>query len=214
MSDLLAAQHELLQHWLKSDDALRYARRLVARRSLRRSGEELLSEAWIRIDQTVANRVDPYPEMEDLNAARRYVGRVMDNLSRDMARAARRRNEVEFVDSFNVVEPHTHRVDGKLVLEQLVRAVGHRARIESHCPGCQHGVVAAAALEVLHMLLADKDGGDHGQSLLDRLLYDALDRVGDSTAPTPAARRQRKSRCGPCVTALLENGLRDIGVAL
>jgi hypothetical protein len=103
-------------------------------------------------------------------------------------------------------------VDGKLLIEQLLFAVGRRARLGVHCPGCHDELVVAASLELLHLLLLDHDGSSSGNTILDRLLYEALDRVAHDHSVAEDARRQRKARCGKCIVSMIESGLRDIGV--
>ena len=210
----LERQRRRMETWLQSDDALRYARRLVARRSIQRSPEEVVSDTWIRIQGAVARRSEPYPDMVTESNVVRFLGRVMDNLSRDMARQVVRRRESELVESIGYREAVEHEPDNRLLIEQLVRAVGRRARRGTQCPGCADALVAAAALEVLHLVLTEQDASPHGGTYIDRMIYAALDRVDTRRAtPSDAARRQRKARCGPCITELLEQGLADLGVA-
>jgi hypothetical protein len=189
-------------------------RRLVARRSIPRAPEEVVSETWIRIQGAVARRTEPYPDMANETNVVRFLGRVMDNLSRDMARQMSRRRESELVESIGYREAVEHEPDTRLLIEQLVRAVGRRARKGGRCPGCADAVVAAAALEVLHLVLTEQDESAHGGTYIDRMVYAALDRVDSRRSVlSDAARRQRKARCGPCITELLEQGLADLGVA-
>ena len=211
--DDLLRQRQLVEAWLQTGEAQRYADRIISRRPGNRSGGELLSETWLRVQSSFARRTEPYPDLWEPTQISRFMGRTMDNLSRDMVRTAIKRNEAELVDSLGDVNEATGRVDNRLLLEQLAFAVGRRAMHADDCPGCQRAVVTAAALEVVHLVLTEHDGSESGTTYLDRLIYEALDRVGAGRTNSDAARRQRKARCGQCVSALLEDGLRDIGVA-
>lgn len=209
----LAQQRALLEAWLQSDDAREYSRSLTRRRPGGASPDELISEAWLRLQRVFDRREVPYPDLSTERNAARFMARLLDNLSRDLMRRALRRNETELVDSIATEPSPMAHVDTRVVLQHLVVAVGRRSRHSDDCPDCHQAVVAAAALEVLHLVLTDHDGVGSGATVLDRLLYEALDRVSGDRSPSDAARRQRKARCGRCITALLEQGLRDIGEA-
>ena len=212
MGPALIHQRELLESWLQTPAALAVARRFVHRRRLNRSPEELLSETWLRLGRTLANRSEPYPDMETADAARRYLSRVMDNLSRDMARSIARRNELELLHDIAGMGAEELRVEGQMVLLELVRALDRRAEQGLEFPGCRTDLVVRTATEVLHLLLVDHDGGDHGQTSTDRLVYEALDRASDRRPMSPEARRQRKARYAPAVLALLEETVLDLGL--
>lgn len=210
---VLAQQRRLLESWLQSDDARQYARSLAARRPGGASADELISEGWLRLQSVFTRREVPFPDLDTEKNAARFMARVLDNISRDFVRRALRRMETELVDSIGVVPSPTAQVDTRVVLQHLVVAVGRRSRHSDECPDCQRAIVAAGALELLHLVLNDHDGVGSSNNVLDRLLYEALDRVSGDRSASEAARRQRKARCGRCITALLEQGLRDIGAA-
>jgi hypothetical protein len=210
MKDELAEQRLLLETWLQSDEALRVAQRLVHSRRLRRSPEELVSEAWLKLDRHLNGRATAFPDLRDEISAGRYLYRVLDNLSRDMLRADNRRNDLELVDQA-LVSAHSEGVETRMMLEQLVWSVGRLAATQPPCDGCSSVVVASAALSVLHLLLADSDGAINGRTALDRLLYEALQHASHRPLSDEAL-RQRKARCGKCITELLTDGLREIGM--
>jgi len=208
----LEAQRDLVEGWLQSHEALRYAQRLTRRHHLRRSGEEVVSEAWIRMQGTFARRPDPYPDLSSSESAQRFGARVLDTMCRDMARLQWKRDAKQAAVEFEQGHAPQATVEGKLLIEQLVFAVGRRVRHQPSCPGCDDKLVATAALELLHLLLIEHGGSQSGSSLLDRLLYEALDRVAHSKSLSEDARRQRKGRCGRCIVALIESSLEDLGV--
>lgn len=208
----LESQRHLVEGWLQSDEALRYAERLTRRHRLRRSGEEIVSEAWIRMQGTFTRRPEPYPDLSSRDSAQRFGARVLDTMCRDMARLQWKRDAKQAALAFEQGHAPHATTEGKLLIEQLVFAVGRRARHEATCPGCDHQLVATAALELLHLLLIDHDGSMSGNSILDRLLYEALDRVTLDKSVNDDARRQRKGRCGKCIVTLIEASLHDMGV--
>lgn len=208
----LQSQRQLVEGWLQSAEALHYAKRLTHRHRLRRSGEEVVSEAWIRMQGTFSRRSEPYPDLGSRESAQRFVARVLDTMCRDMARLQWKRDAQQAADAFEQGHTPHSTSDGKLLIEQLLFAVGRRARHGVQCSGCHDEVVIAASLELLHLLLIEHDGSMSGNTLLDRLLYEALDRVTLEHSLAEDARRQRKARCGKCIVAMIESGLRDMGV--
>lgn len=208
----LETQRHLVGGWLQSDEALRYAQRLTRRHQLRRSGEEVVSEAWIRMQGTFTRRSNPYPDLSSPESAQRFGARVLDTMCRDMARVQWKRDTKQTALAFDDGYVPQTTIEGKLIIEQLVFAVGRRARHSITCSGCDDQLVATAALELLHLLLIEHDGSQSGSSILDRLLYEALDRVTHDKSVTDDARRQRKGRCGKCIVALIEASLQDMGV--
>jgi hypothetical protein len=208
---LLATQRQLLQDWLHTSDARQTATRLIRRRGLSRSADELISEAWLRIQGAFGRRDEPYPSIETGDDAARFAARVLDNLSRDWRRSEARGSGIEFVEPDAPHDGGTSSIEEHLLVSQLLHVVARRATAEARCPGCPSEVVASAALEVLHLVLNGHDGGGDGRTWIDQILYAALDRIDGDPDRTEAARAQRKSRCGRCVMALLEAGLRDLG---
>jgi hypothetical protein len=208
---LLATQRQLLEDWLHTDDARQTAARLIRRRGLSRSADELISEAWLRIQRAFGRRDEPYPSIETSDDAARFAARVLDNLSRDWRRSDSRGSGVEFVEPDVPHDGGTSGIEERMLISQLLHVVALRATTDTHCPGCPAEVVAGTALEVLHLVLNGHDGGGDGRTWIDQVLYAALDRIDGDPDRTEAARAQRKSRCGRCVMALLEAGLRDLG---
>lgn len=204
----LAHQRKLLDHWLQSDEAVRLARRLVTSRRIRRSPEEVVSEAWLKLDRFLGSRTEPLPDIGDPTSVARFMYRVLDNLTRDMLRAQMRRTDVELVDQL-LSPSHSERVESKVILEQLIGAIGSLADTPRPCDGCSPAMVASTALNILHLALSASDAG---QLDLDDLLSEALRRASHDRSLTPAALRQRKSRCGRCITELLADGFREIGL--
>jgi hypothetical protein len=208
----LEVQLGWIEAWLQSSDAERTAFRLVHRRQLGRSGHELLNELWIRCRDSFDRRSEPYPEMQSSAAAHRFAARSLDNLSRDWRRSGRRDASLVGIE---IVEPdgaRTSTIEDRVLIEQLLRSVGRRAQAGLPCAGCRSEVVTAAALEVLHLVLAGEDGGSEGRTWFDRVMYEALDRLdGRADGRSQAARAQYKRRCGLCVQSLLEAAGRDLG---
>jgi hypothetical protein len=225
VAQILSAQAALLEQWISSPEALTVATHIVRKRSLTYCPDELIHEAWLRLQRSMAARSEPLPEMNDLTSAARYCARVLDNLSRDWIRTNRRRRELS-VASFheaNELDPQSSRrdlvdptdphliVETRLLLEQLIHKVADRAEKGLRCGTCPAEVVTATAIEILQMALAGIQPGDQGREWIDQLMYTALDRVSPEPLSTEAARTQRKSRCGRCVMNLLNQSMRDMG---
>lgn len=206
----LARQRALLDSWLRSDDATVTARRLLTRRGLDASPADLVNDAWVRITESIARRTEPYPELTESRHAARFCARVLDNLSRDRLRSGARRREVELFDTFADERADPAAMDTRLMLQQLLGAVAARAEQLDPCPGCPDEVVAAAALELIHLVLAGHDGGERGRTWIDQMLYLALDRVDGGVSRTEAAASQRKARCGRCIDGLLRAAAADL----
>lgn len=208
-------QLRLLEQWLQSDEALRYAVVFARRASIDDDGADIVAEAFLRVTDAVKRRTEPHPSMNTPSDAARYGMRVLDNVCRDRARARRRLAEtslgsLELADP-GEVEDSPLGVEGRPdFLEQMLRAVGVRAESGFICPGCSHALVAAMALEVIHLALSGNPVGGIGRTWLDRLLHTALVNVEGDLGRSETAQNQRKSRCGRCVVELLEAGARDV----
>jgi len=202
---------ELLTSWLSSDDALATATRLVRRRGLSVSGQELIHEAYLRMRRRLDGSDAP-PGLRDQGEAARYGARILDNLSRDHARSRLRQPELERLDDgeLAVVADTADHVEHRVLVEQLLRAVARRATHHIACHGCPSEVVAAAALEVVHLVLLGVDGSPRGRTWFDQMINAALERVDPYVAPSNAARDQRKSRCGRCAADLLSSSMTDL----
>lgn len=211
----LEDQLRLLEQWLQTDEALRYAVVFARRATLDDDGADIISEAFLRITDSVGRRTEPHPSMNTATDAARYAMRVLDNVCRDRARARRRLAEtslgaMEVVDT-SQVDHSPFGVAGRPdFLEAMLRAVGVRAENGFICPGCNHALVAAMALEVIHLALSGNPVDGIGRTWLDRLLHTALVNVEGDLGRSETAQNQRKSRCGRCVVELLEAGARDV----
>lgn len=206
----LQMQWRLCEQWIQSDAARRTAGRLIARRGLQQSADDLVNEAWLRLRGTFRRRTEPYPRLDTIDDVSRFGARLLDNLTRDWLRSRGRRREVALADTVVLLDPGTDGVEQRHIVEQLVYAVGRRSRQPLQCSGCPDETVVAAALELLHLVLAGHPDEGDGRQWLDRMLYEAFDRL-DDVERSEAARAQRKSRCGRCVMALLESAWRDLG---
>jgi hypothetical protein len=154
--------------------------------------------------------------MTSVQETSRYGARVIDNLCRDLARKNFRRRETSLEvmltdrsgDQALATSDTADGTETRMMLEQVLLALGRNIEAGFTCPGCPNHVAAATALEVVHMVLAGEDGDTKGRNWLDQMLYVALERVDPETTPkSDAARTQRKSRCGRCVTELLNAAL-------
>lgn len=215
MEQTLTAQIEAVHLWLASDGARSHAAAIVKKRRLKElEPEALLNEAWIRVQETLRRRVEPYPDLHGEESIRRFTYRVLDNLAIDRARATMRRPGalVPLVGDHQVPvsESGFEQVDQHDLITRLIEEIPGVAERLPTCPGCAHTVVVALALDVCQSLLADGEGD------FDDLVYTGLRRVlGESDEGTPAtpAERQRKSRCGRCARLLLEAAFNVSGVA-
>lgn len=208
-------QRQLFTEWLTSADARQCARRLVSRYRLATEADDVLSECWARLSAALQRRTEAYPGIVDSRTATRFAYRSLDNLCRDLARATRRRGEMVPLHDDKLVlfdVDHYGSVEQRMLLEQLLAAVGRIVSEHRHCAGCPAEVAAAAALEAVHLMLRGDIGDESGRTWLDRILYQALDNVDGNDNRTAEARRQRKSRCGRCASELLAEGLISLGV--
>ena len=215
------AQLSLLEEWITSPEALNVAGRILRRRSLNYAPTELIHEAWLRLQRSMAARSEPLPEMSDLTAAARYCSRVLDNLSRDWVRVGLRRRELMMasIDEIEETLPQSF-VAGtsdpnelthtRLLLTQLVHMIAVRADAGWRCSSCSTEIVVAAAIEIVQMALAGTQPNGDGRNWIDQLMYVAIDRVHPDPAVSDAARAQRKSRCGRCVMELLNAAMSDV----
>lgn len=214
-------QRRLLLDWLSGDDATTTADRLVRRRSLDIPADDLINEAWLRIVTSLERRTSPLPDLDSPAQAARYGARVLDNLARDRLRTLITRREVSLeqamLGSTSAASPSTDRAGGhedavtdRVLLEQLLHAVAQRAVDGVRCVGCPGEVVAAAALEVIHLVLLGDDGAERGRTWIDRMLRRAVERVDPLQPSSPAAQDQRVSRCGRCAADLLAAGMSDL----
>jgi hypothetical protein len=211
----LDEQRQLFTEWLTSADARQCARRLVDRYRIPTEADDVLSECWARLSTALHRRGEPYPGIVDAKTATKFAYRALDNLCRDLARTSRRRGDLVSLDEDKVVlfgADHYGSVEQRLLLEQLLVAVGRIVAEHRHCAGCPAEVAAAAALEAVHLMLRGDIGDESGRAWLDRILYQALDNVDGNDERSPEARRQRKSRCGRCASELLAEGLVQLGV--
>lgn len=214
--DDVAQQRALLESWVQSPEALQLASAVIRRRGLEQSPAELISEAWLRIMRSFQNRTEPLPSMSSSQEAARYGARIIDNLCRDHARRSMRRRETSLDlmlesrgDSAAPSIAPIEDADARLMLEQVLIALGRTIESGFRCPGCPNHIAASTALEVIHMVLAGEDGDTRGRTWLDQLMYVALEKVDPQPAEkSPTAQSQRKSRCGRCVTELLNTALK------
>ena len=208
----LSAQRSLVLSWLASAEARSTAEALVRRHS---DGsfiaDDLLHDAWIRLDSVFERRVTAYPHLADSVGIARFCTRVLDNLARDRMRSVRRRREVALVD-FDLprLEPMVLGVEERVLLHRLVEVIG-RVRVDDvSCQGCSSEVVVATALEIVHLVLSGDEGAETGRTWMDRLMHAALDRVVGDDGLSYEARTQRKSRCGRCVVELLSRSMHQL----
>ena len=211
----LQDQLNLLENWLQSDEAARYAVVFARRANLDDDGADVIAEAFLRITDSMDRRTEPHPSMSTPADAARYGMRVLDNVCRDRARVRRRLAEtslgaIEVVDSGLAGDSPFESANSPEFLEQMLRAVGMRAEQGFICPGCNHALVTAMALEVIHLALSGNPVGGIGRTWLDRLLHTALVNVEGDLGRSETAQNQRKSRCGRCVVELMEAGARDV----
>jgi hypothetical protein len=212
VSEPLPQASDLLTIWLESADALATATRLVRRRGLSVSGTELVSEAYLRMRRRFDSDAEA-PVLTDLRDAARYGARILDNLSRDLVRSRLRGATLVRLDDGDMAVDTSDdlgHVEHRVLVEQLLRAVARRATDHIACHGCPSEVVAAAALEVVHLVLNGHDGAERGRTWFDQMIHAALSRVDPYVAPSDAALNQRKSRCGRCAADLLSASMTDL----
>lgn len=212
VGEKLPSASDLLTTWLNSADALATATRLVRRRGLSVTSQELINEAYLRMRRRFDGDTE-VPILGDERDAARYGARMLDNLSRDLVRSRIRRPELVRLDDGDMAlasDEELGNVEHRVLVEQLLRVVARRASDHIACHGCPSEVVAAAALEVVHLVLRGEDGADRGRTWFDQMIHAALSRVDPYVAPSQAARNQRKSRCGRCAADLLSSAMNDL----
>ncbi len=208
------AQGELIHGWLASDDARMTASRLLRRRGLTDDPDDLLHDAWLRINRSFDSDRPLLETMDDSRDAARYGARVLDNLARDRVRRQSRRNEVTLnpadLDIRATAAGSDDASNERVLVEQLLNQVALLVGDMPHCRGCSNDVVAAAALALLHMVLNDEPGAERGRRWIDQMLNAALERVDPKMPSSQSAREQRKSRCGRCVIALITAAMTEL----
>lgn len=190
------------------------AARLAAVAALRRRGafgvrpEELVSEAWLRLSTTFARRTKPYPEW-DATSAQRLVARAIDAALVDVLRRLRPTEMVPVGDPpVAGVLGQKSRLESIDALRSVVAEIRRRAA-DLPCGGCSPDVVLAAAVAMVQHVAAEAQPGGRGRDF-ERLLTAALTEVLGPLSP--AAMRQRRRRCGPCVRRLIEEAMGAAGL--
>lgn len=207
MSWTLLEQDVSVMSWLTGGEAREWCARCCQRFGLPPDmAGDVLSATWIRVRRSLDRRENPFDDMSTDESAARYAARACENTAIDLSRSARRRTlAVEpFVDEMDIVDGpgFLPNAESRISLEELRRVVVVLAREGASCGGCPNEVVLAAAMWLINAQIL----GDTGS--LSELLYDSLSAV-DPTFPTDRgeASRQRKSRCGRCVIALLKEAI-------
>jgi hypothetical protein len=201
--DSLDQQREAILGWLGTGECESWCSVCARRAGLPAdSAGEVRSEAWIRISGHLGRRTEYFPEMLDVGSARRYAARVCERTAIDLARSSRSRGFAVSVDGGEVEYPPVLDAMSGLVndvmLGQWRTALVAEAQTGSGCSGCPEDVVTATSLRILGAY------GSGERAPLRDLMYEALAEVDDrSRDDRSAASRQRKSRCGRCVAALL-----------
>lgn len=167
---------------------------------------DVWSSAYIRVASALARRNEPFDDLQDTGSAARYAARACENATIDLARSTRRRTERSTLsDELAEVPEAESSVDlqvGRLILEDVRRNVVVLARGGRRCAGCPVEVVLAAALHVVNAHIV----GDSGN--LSDMMYEALEAVdADFPGGRSEAARQRKRRCGHCVTELMRDAI-------
>jgi hypothetical protein len=211
----LVVQRDDALRWLSSSDAALTASRLVRKYGLTEEPGDLLSEARVRISDSMSRRVSPLVgDSVDL-ASIRYAARSLSNVAVDFARRRVRdkKQEIELLHTLPSQIGSDRQVEAAVFIEELNSSVNQLVRSGATCPGCQREIVFAAATEVMQLVLIegntnDRTGGD--DDWFDDAIQSVIDRLSPGSA-TSAARRKRRSRCKHCVMDLLSNALRRIG---
>ena len=203
----LREQSGQILQWVCGDEALRWCARCCRRFGLPDDmAGDVRSASWIRLQRTLERRQRPLENMSTIDAARRYAARACENTAIDFGRSVRRRAEtVALMDGEGEIVAENRTIplaESRLALEDLRRTVVTIARDGVSCAGCPADVVLASALWVINAQIQ----GDNGT--LSEMLYESLQAV-DTAFPENRgdAARQRKSRCGRCVVALLRSAI-------
>lgn len=209
----LSRQREVILAWFGTSECQTWCAVCARRAGLTSDmAGDVRSETWVRVSQSLNRRSEYFPEMLDISAAHRYAARACERTAIDLSRSARRRSVALTVDDDDVDPASLDAVNAlftSVMVDQWRRTLMSVVRAGHTCSGCSDDVVVATALRILNSFAM----GDRG-SMRD-LLYEAMaeadDRMRDDR---DAATRQRKSRCGRCVVALLRSTAEQMGFRL
>ncbi len=232
-----AKQRDLVLRWVLSDEARIHAQRALRKYDLPADfAGDVIHDTWLDINATFNRRTEPYPDLETDLAVARYTKRVVTNNVVDRVRKASHRHErpiprhrhgdhddhpvdddVSSLSSGVADSEEFGDIDTKHLALQLRASVARRAEHNAErCHGCNQSIVLAVALYVCNAAGASHETvEDH----LDDLIYQGLQvndpaTFGGHTGSATAAQRQKKSRCGRCITSLLQNAAGDIGMTV
>ena len=86
MDPRLVAQRDAAIAWLASDDARLTATRLVRKYGLSDDPDDLLSEAGVRVHESLSRRAEPLVGSDVQSIATKYAARSLGNVAIDNAR--------------------------------------------------------------------------------------------------------------------------------
>lgn len=209
---LVVQQARTIQKWLGSTEARECAEQLLRRLDLpTQHVDDLLSDTWLRVERTFSRRHQPLQESVEGRTEVRYAQRSLEYAAVDLLRAQLRRErirlELRLLASATVSSSAEEIAVHAWSASKMVLACRDRSR-PIDCRGCRPDVVREVAARVVASLHADPS-----QSL-DDLIYEGLGEVlgvGDDGV-RPDVLRARKSRCGPCVTRLLQDVARELHI--
>lgn len=207
LSPSVAPQWAEIEALLTSEEGLGLAAAVLRSRSVfGLPPEELVADAWMRLGVTFGNRDEAYPIWSE-RAPARLVARAMDAALVDRLRR-RRPLAGTVTDLPGGLEPH-ERYAHLDAMRSVLAEINRIAPAVPVCVGCRHETVVATALAVVHRIALGPAPEGRGSDF-DRLLSAALVEVlGDLE---PAALRQRRRRCGPCVRTLISEAMGSVGL--
>ena len=210
----LIRQRDAMIGWAVSEGGSDAAARLARKYGLADEPADLVAMTCERLATSMQRRSERLPNVNSDEEATRYAYRTMSNLAIDMAR--RNRNEKHAIVSAARLTPTPPGTDqtatSSVFIDELFSAMHRVAASGFVCKSCDSRITYAAATEVLHMALLEGSDAAVGQSWLDDVIYSVVDRYHSGMSRTPAAQRQRRSRCRRCVMELLQAALSTIGV--
>ena len=215
MDPRLVTQRDAAIAWLASDDARLTPARQVRKYGLSDDPDDLLSEAGVRVHESLSRRAEPLVGSDVQSVATKYAARSLGNVAIDNARrrARSKKYEVELAHTLPTQMGPERQVEAVVFIEELNAQVNELMRVGAPCPGCQKEVVFAATTEVMQLVLVEGNTTDASSGNAD-WFDDAIQTVIDRLSPgssTAAARRKRRLRCKNCVMELLGTALRRIG---
>ena len=215
MDPRIVEQRDSAVAWFASVDARLTAERIIQKFRLIDDAEDLLSEARLKVFESMSRRAAPLVGDDVKSNVVKYAARSLGNLGIDRARrkVLDKKQEIELAQSLPSPLGPERQAEAAVFMEALNSMVNQIARRNPPCSGCKREIIFAAATEVIQLALLE--GNTNNESAEgDEWIDDAIQTVIDRLSPgslTSSARRKRRQRCKNCVMELLSAALQGMG---